>query len=138
MDEFNFGINPFHMKEIGRKLYLLRILYNFTQSYVAEQLNIACSTYVSMEQGLSNMHYGRLESILAIYNLSMQNFFSFTEEDLLNVIRGKCVILKDEDTPLYPYVITKLEAIIKLMAQLLQIATGGQNGYNKPLGLEPK
>ncbi|WP_157986377.1 helix-turn-helix domain-containing protein [Chitinophaga alhagiae] len=126
------------MKEISRKLYILRILHNYTQNYIAEQLNIAGSTYVSMEQGLSNIHYGRLESILAIYNLSTRNFFSFSEEDLLNVIRGKCVIMQDDDSPMYPYVITKLEAIIKLLVQLLQMATGGQNGPGRPLGLDPK
>lgn len=108
------------MKEISRKLYIIRILHNLTQTYVAEQLGISPSTYVSIEQGLTNIHYTRLESILAIYKLTLHNFFAFTEEDILSVVKGKSTITPHVDPSMYPRLVTKLEALNKVLFQLLQ------------------
>lgn len=126
------------MKEISRKLYLLRILHNYTQNYVAEKLNISGSTYVSIEQGLSNIHYNRLQTLLGVYNLTMNNFFSFTEEDILNVVRGKSIIPANMDTSIYPRLVAKLETLNKLLFQMLQMTMDRQKEGGKLLNPDPK
>jgi transcriptional regulator with XRE-family HTH domain len=108
------------MKEIGRKLYLLRILHNYTQNYIAEQVDISGSTYIAIEQGLGNVHYARLASILGIYDLTINNFFSFTEQDILDVVRGQSVISQNMEHLIYSRVIAKLEALNQVLCQTVQ------------------
>lgn len=102
-------------------MFLLRTLHNYTQQYVAEQLNIAPSTYVSMEQGVVNISYARLEAILAIYNQTLQTFFAFTVQDVLDVVNGKSVVSKKQEAATCPGVMAKMEALNKLLLQLLQV-----------------
>ncbi len=109
------------MNEIGRKLYLLRVLHNLTQHYMAEQLNVSSSTYVSMESGITNMHCNRLGSILSIYNLSPAQFFAFSEDDILNVVRGNSVVVPNAEPTIYPRIIAKLESLNLLLFQILEM-----------------
>jgi transcriptional regulator with XRE-family HTH domain len=75
------------MNDISRKIHLLRILHNYTQVYVAGKLDISPSAYISIEQDATNITVKRLNSILEIYNISLLDFFSFTEDDVMNVLR---------------------------------------------------
>ena len=104
-----------------KEIYLLRVLHNLTQHYMAEQLNVSSSTYVSMESGATNMHCNRLDSILSIFNLSPAQFFAFSEEDILNVVRGHSVVVPNAEPSIYPRIISKLEALNMLLFQLLEM-----------------
>src|SRR5688572_20625437 len=121
------------MKEVGRKLFILRTLHNYTQSYVAEKLNISGSTYLAMEQGFANIHYNRLESILAIYNMTLNDFFSFTEEDILNVVTGKSVAKPDKESTGSSRIIMKLETLNSVLLQLLEMTMENLKTIRKQL-----
>lgn len=126
------------MKEVGRKLFILRTLHNYTQSYIAEKLNISGSTYLAMEQGFSNIHYNRLESILAIYNMSLNDFFSFTEADILNLVTGKGVVHPNVESPGSSRLVMKLETLNSVLLQLLEMTMDNLKSIKKQLTVRPK
>lgn len=123
------------MNQIGRKLYLLRILHNFTQTYVAEHLNISPSTYVGVERGFSNIQHNRLEQLLELYQLPLGAFFSFSVEDILNVIKGKSVVVPVDSPTIYHDVVLRLEAVNNVMFQLLQRNIGQERLDGKQLAM---
>lgn len=126
------------MKEIGRKLFILRTLHNYTQNYVAEKLNISGSTYLAMEQGFTNIHYNRLESLLAIYNMTLNDFFSFTEEDILNLVTGKGLARPNIESPAWSRLVMKLETFNSVLLQLLEMTMENLKSIKKQLTVRPK
>lgn len=108
------------MNEISRKLYIVRVLHNFTQAYVAEQIGISPSAYIAMELGQTNVHHERLEAVLSIYSISVNNFFAFSEKDILNVLKGKSLVSRHLEPSFYPQLVAKLEAINQMLFHMLQ------------------
>lgn len=106
------------MSDVNKKIYLLRILHNYTQAYVADQLDISSSAYIAIEQGGSNISICRLEAIIGIYGITLLDFFSFSEDDLMAVLRRGDV--PQEVKPIYGQLISKLESLNKILFQLVE------------------
>ncbi|MGX5817971.1 helix-turn-helix domain-containing protein [Chitinophaga lutea] len=104
------------MHEIGKKLQLLRSLNNYTQAYIAETVGMATSTYINIEQGHSSIAHHKLEAVLAIYNIDLSSFFSFTLDDIRGVTSGEKPARSRDDAN---RMIARLEALNKLQYELL-------------------
>lgn len=77
---------------IGEKIKKVRELKNYTQEYMAEQLQISQSQYIRIESGESDLLYSRLEQIAKILETSISEIdniddtISFISK---NKIKGK-------------------------------------------------
>ncbi|RPE05805.1 XRE family transcriptional regulator [Chitinophaga lutea] len=108
------------MQDIGRKLYLLRLIHNYTQAYIADQLEIGHSTYLALEQDATRIPLFRLEKLLAIYNLTLGDFFSFDVDSLLQVIHGQKSASTNQVGISSKSLIQQLQSLNKLLLQLLE------------------
>lgn len=106
------------MDNIGRKIYIIRMLYNYTQAYVADKLGISPTAYLSLEHNASKMPLSRLTNLLSLYGISVSDFFAFTESDLLNVIKNSGRLNKGMDVSEYYKIIAKLEAVNRILFRL--------------------
>lgn len=106
------------MQEIGRKLYLLRVLHNYTQQYVSNKLDISNNWYGSFEQDASKMPLERLEKLTSLYGLNLTEFFLFQEHELMDVIKGNKGA--DQSTSLQKRHIAQLEAMNKILLQMVK------------------
>jgi DNA-binding XRE family transcriptional regulator len=103
------------MKDLSKKLYLLRVLHQYTQNHVAKQIGVSPTIYVGIEKDASTVAVKRLECIVALYGLTLENLFAFSESDLM---KGKTPATVQEE--FLPLLVSKLDAINKLLCQLVQ------------------
>lgn len=61
---------------VSEKIKNLRVRNNFTQEYVANELNISQSTYSSLENGTSKLNIEKAEMLGSLYNIDPSIFFS--------------------------------------------------------------
>lgn len=106
------------MKDLSRKLYCLRALHQYTQAYVASRIGVSPTIYVGIEKDASGMSVKRLESIAALYDLTLENLFAFNEKDLIDLIKGRTPGIVQEE--FLPQLLSKLDAMNKLLCQLVQ------------------
>ncbi len=57
---------------LGKKIRLLRLQNNMTQSFVAGSLNMSQSAYSRMERGETSAWIGKIDSICKLFNVSLQ------------------------------------------------------------------
>lgn len=106
------------MKDLGRKLFCLRTLHGYTQVHVAKQIGVSATIYVGIEKNASSIPVSRLGSIAALYGLSLEHLFSFSEKDLMDLIKGRVpAIMQDQ---YLPQLLSKVDAMNKLLWQLVQ------------------
>lgn len=106
------------MKDLSKKLYLLRVLHQYTQHYVAKEIGVSPTIYVGIEKDASGTAVKRLENIVALYGLTLENLFAFNENDLTDLMKGKTpATVQGEFLPL---LLGRLDAINKLLCQLVQ------------------
>ena len=77
---------------IGEKIKKVRELKNYTQEYMAEQLQISQSQYSRIESGESDLLYSRLEQIAKILETSISEIDNIDEAISFiskNKIKGK-------------------------------------------------
>ena len=108
------------MKDLGRKLFCLRVLHGYTQAHVAKQIGVSTTIYLGIEKDASNIPVKRLGNIMALYDLTLENFFAFNEKDFIDLLKGKIPAILQEQ--FLPQLVAKLDAINKLLCQLVQHA----------------
>lgn len=59
-----------------RKIKLLRESNNYTQQYVADELDISQNAYSLIEKGLTKLTIDRLEQIAMFYKIDIADFFT--------------------------------------------------------------
>ncbi|MCS6824926.1 MAG: helix-turn-helix domain-containing protein [Cytophagaceae bacterium] len=64
---------------IGEKIKRIRELKNYTQEYMAEQLQISQSQYSRLESGESDLLYSRLEQIAKVLEMTISDIDNFDE-----------------------------------------------------------
>ncbi|WP_126244382.1 helix-turn-helix domain-containing protein [Chitinophaga rhizosphaerae] len=111
------------MNDIGRKIYLLRLIHNYTQAYVAEELGIGHSTYLALEQDASRIPITRLQKLVGIYGLTLGDFFSFDVDGLMKVITGQKEAATNQVSISPKCLIHQLQSLNKLLFQLLEEST---------------
>lgn len=70
---------------VGTKVKKLREFRNFTQSYMAERLGIAQSSYSTIESGESDITLSRLDEISKILGMRVENVMAFDEKMVFNI-----------------------------------------------------
>lgn len=66
------------MNKILENLRKIRVIHNYSQEYIASQLNIDPSTYNNVENGKANLTMKRFEKICTIFNMSMVEVLQFS------------------------------------------------------------
>ena len=70
--------------EIGTKIKKLRELKNFTQEYMAQQLNVSQSTYSRFEKDDSDLTISMLKQISEILDVKVEDLINFNEKFVFN------------------------------------------------------
>lgn len=86
----------FPMK-IGRKIKKIRELRNFTQEYLALQLNISQAAYHKIESDKTNIALKRLEEIARILRVSVVDILNMNEEQAITA--GKTIHVAPTSIP---------------------------------------
>lgn len=89
---------------VGQKIKKLRELKNYTQAYVAEQLNLSLSGYGKIERDETDITLNRLNEIAQILGTDYNTILSFDEKHIFNfqqnqnangIVQNQQVIDKD-------------------------------------------
>ncbi len=70
--------------EIGTQIKKIRELKNFTQEYMAEQLNISQSAYAKMEKDDSDLTISKIKKIAEILNIKVEDLINFNDKYIFN------------------------------------------------------
>lgn len=65
--------------QIYEKIKLIRNLKGWSQEEIAHRLNIAASTYGSIERGETDVNLSRLQKIAQVFEMDLLELFSFGE-----------------------------------------------------------
>jgi transcriptional regulator with XRE-family HTH domain len=77
------------MLKIGNKIKKLRELKNFTQEYMAQNLNLSPNGYGKIERDEVDITMGRLEAIAKIFEMDMFQVMSFDEKQIFNITNSQ-------------------------------------------------
>lgn len=108
------------MKDLHTKLFYLRTLANWTQEHVANKIGVSKTIYLEIEKNASRTTIERLNRIVSLYGITLENFFSFRIADIYALIKGEAPdAMKMEFAP---QVLASLDAIIKLLHHLAHLS----------------
>ena len=69
------------MKELSKKIRILRHQKNWSQEEVAKRLKISIPAYSKIETGITDINVTRLREIAAIYDLSLVELLTFKDSE---------------------------------------------------------
>lgn len=115
--------------EIGHKIRKVRELKNFTQEYLANQLQVSQSTYCRFEKDDGDITLNQLNSIAEILDVKVDDLLNFNDKHVfnnfgsahddsfsINYSNG----LLDNERALYEKTIKSLEEQIELLKRSLK------------------
>jgi transcriptional regulator with XRE-family HTH domain len=70
--------------KVGDRIKKFRELKNYTQQYMADQLELSISGYGKIERDETDISVSRLEKIAAILGVDIQTILSFDEKHIFN------------------------------------------------------
>jgi len=82
-------------KQLGKRIQELRKSRGMSQEKLAEKIDIAINTMSNIERGNAFMTAPTLEKIIAVFNITPRELFTFQQEE------------RNEDT--YKYIISKVK-----------------------------
>lgn len=105
------------IKKPGLKIKNIRELKNYTQEYMADQLNLSTRAYSKIESGETELTIKRLNQISVIFNMSsidllcfdeLQMFVNYTliekekvlTSDVVNQLKETIILLKEQNKAL--------------------------------------
>ena len=68
------------MNYLPRKLEKLRKHYNYSQSYLANYLNVDVVEYMGYENGRSMINYGQMRKLASLYHINVDEIFKNSDE----------------------------------------------------------
>lgn len=71
--------------KLGNKIKKLREILNFTQEYVAGELQISQAAYSKKESGETEISYSELEKIANIFKIDVVDIIKFDESVVFNI-----------------------------------------------------
>jgi transcriptional regulator with XRE-family HTH domain len=75
--------------QIGQKIKKLRELKNFTQEYMADQMDMTQPSYSKIESGETDVSYSKLEKIAKSLEIRPEDIMTFNENMVFNVMHNK-------------------------------------------------
>jgi len=76
------------MLEAGQNIKAIRELKNYTQDYVAGQLQVSVPTYSNIETGKTEVTLSRLQQIAEVFEVYFQQILNLNRIDILNAVPG--------------------------------------------------
>ncbi len=116
-------------RQVGQNIKTIRELKNFTQDYVASQLNMSVANYSNIETGKTDITLSRLEQIAGILETDYLQILRFNTAQLLKTsgihppIRYTYLLNQDGRAELLKQLQVKDEQIARLLAILWQSVT---------------
>jgi transcriptional regulator with XRE-family HTH domain len=113
----------------AKKLKTLRELNNYTQAYVADQLNISQNAYSLLEKGSTKITLDRLEELASLYNTTPTNLITEGLSGILpepeNTHNNYPPALSMMEKKMYEQTISRLESNIERLYEMIgKLATG--------------
>ena len=125
------------MQQLSNKIKLLREVHNYTQEFVANELEISQKTYSQLEKGETKVTIDRIEKLAKLYKMDYLDLLKLNEQTFIQNItqsQGICsskadIVTynnppSDEERKLYQATIQRLEQEIDRLHQLLDNLTG--------------
>ncbi len=97
---------------VGEKIKKLRELKNFTQQYMADQLELSLSGYGKIERNDTDISISKLEKIAKILHTDINTILSFDEKHIFNISENKQANISMRDQH-----INQMELIEKITQQ---------------------
>jgi transcriptional regulator with XRE-family HTH domain len=69
------------MKELSKKIRLLRHQKNWSQEEIAKRLNISIPAYSKIETGITDINVTRLRELAAIFDMSLVQLLTFKDSE---------------------------------------------------------
>jgi len=122
------------MLETGQNIKTIREIKNFTQGYVATQLNMSVPNYSNIETGKTDVTLTRLEQIANVLQIDYQQILTLDREQILKVKNDSSIQYPPSGDPsmrdeLLKQLRIKDEQINRLLAilekKIYEIGTGG-------------
>jgi transcriptional regulator with XRE-family HTH domain len=73
----------------GQKIKKIRELKNYTQQYMAQELNLSLSGYGKIERGEIDLSLGRIEQIATILGVDLKTILNFDENLIFNFTQNE-------------------------------------------------
>jgi transcriptional regulator with XRE-family HTH domain len=70
--------------KVGEKIKKIRELKNYTQHYMANQLDLSISGYGKIERDETDLSLGKLEKIATVLGVDINKILSFDEKQIFN------------------------------------------------------
>jgi transcriptional regulator with XRE-family HTH domain len=87
---------------VGQKIKKLRELKNFTQEFMAKELNLSQSAYSKIESGETDIPYSRLEEVAQVLGMRPEDVVAFNEHMVFNVMHnqtGNGLVIQNQLAP---------------------------------------
>ncbi len=97
---------------VGEKIKKLRELKNYTQQYMADQLELSLSGYGKIERNDTDISISKLEKIAKILHTDVNTILSFDEKHIFNISENKQANISMRDQH-----INQMELIEKITQQ---------------------
>lgn len=72
------------MKNISEKIKNLRELRNFTQDYMAQQLDMTQAGYSKIEGGVTDISFSKMEEIASVLGVTIEDLIAFDSQKYFN------------------------------------------------------
>lgn len=114
--------------EIGQKVKKLRELRNFTQEYMAKELNMTPAGYGKIERDESDVTYQKLEKIADILGIKIEDIVNFNEKVIFNQMNNQHATagyiihqsISEHERKLYEQIIEQLKEEIAYLRKLIE------------------
>jgi transcriptional regulator with XRE-family HTH domain len=87
------------MLETGQNIKTIRELKNFTQDYVATQLNMSVPNYSNIETGKTDVTLTRLEQIAKVLQIDYQQILTLDREQMLHAKPYSSIVCPPPNDP---------------------------------------
>lgn len=91
------------VNSIGLKIKKIRELKNYTQEYMAEQLEVSQSTYARFEKEDADLNISKLKKIAVLLNISLEELINFDEKMIFNNYGENYQVGKISNNSQYPH-----------------------------------
>ena len=98
--------------KVGEKIKKFRELKNYTQQYVADELELSLSGYGKIERDETDISISRLEKIAAVLEVDVSTILSFDEKHIFNFHNKQNAMVSMRDQH-----INQMELIDKIVSQ---------------------
>lgn len=113
--------------DIGFKIKKLRELRNYTQEYMASQLNMSAAGYGKIERNESEVSYQKLKKIAEILEITAEDISNFNEKLVFNIMHNQTgngyVVnngVSELEKKLYEQIINQQQEEIKTLKSIIE------------------